>query len=317
MNILVTGAAGFIASHLCERLVTFGHAVRGIDCFTDYYARALKDLNVRQIQDVGVEFLPLDLATDDLSAALQDVELVYHLAGQPGISATTPFDAYLRNNVIATQRLLDAAEATSLVQAFVNISTSSVYGSDATRDESAEPKPTSYYGVTKLAAEQLVLAAARDRDFPTCSLRLFSVYGPRERPEKLYPKLIRAILQDRPFPLYVGSKKHLRSYTYVGDIIDGLVAVLNNFAVCKGEIFNIGSDKAHTTAEGIEIVEELLGKPACFDSKPRRPGDQLRTHANIDKARRALGYNPCTSLREGLAQEVAWYTGHIFNQVDF
>jgi nucleoside-diphosphate-sugar epimerase len=254
MNILITGTAGFIGSHLAERLAEMGHDVRGLDCFTDYYARPLKELNARQVRDKGVEFLHLDLAQDNLAPAVQDVEFIYHLAAQPGISATTSFEDYARNNITATHRLLQAARESPALRGFINVATSSIYGADATGDETAEPKPTSYYGVTKLAAEQLVMAYARDRAFPACSLRLFSVYGPRERPEKLYPKLIRAILEDREFPLYEGSEHHLRSYTYVGDIIDGFIAVLENWTRCTGEIFNIGTDVCVTTGEGIRTV---------------------------------------------------------------
>ncbi|HEX6288682.1 MAG TPA: NAD-dependent epimerase/dehydratase family protein [Herpetosiphonaceae bacterium] len=315
MNILVTGAAGFIGSHLAERLVALGHTVRGVDCFTDYYARELKELNVRDIQRSGVTFMPLDLAADDLSAALRDVQIVYHLAAQPGLSATTTFQTYVRNNLTATYRLLEAARESPAFEGFLNISTSSVYGLDATGDETTEPKPTSFYGVTKLAAEQLVMAYARDYGMPNCSLRLFSVYGPRERPEKLYHGLIRSILEDREFPLFEGSEHHLRSYTYVGDIVDGLVLALHHLDRCVGEIFNIGSDTAITTGEGIQIIEELIGKPARLVRKPRRTGDQLKTHANIDKARSVLSYHPTTSAREGLAAEVAWYRQQVFERV--
>jgi nucleoside-diphosphate-sugar epimerase len=316
MNILVTGAAGFIASHLAERLVALGHSVRGVDCMTDYYARALKELNARQIQEQGGKFLSLDLAQDDLSVAAQDVEVVYHVAAQPGISARTPFQTYLRNNVVATYRLLEAAQQSPALKAFIYVSTSSVYGADATGDETTEPKPTSYYGVTKLAAEQLVMAYARDQDLPGCSLRLFSVYGPRERPEKLYTRLIGSILEDKELPLFEGSEKHVRSYTYIDDSIDGLLAVLHNWEKCKGEIFNIGTDATITTGEGIEIVEEILGKPARFVRRPRRAGDQLKTQANINKARRLLGYNPTTRPIEGLAKAVQWYRQHIFGKVN-
>jgi UDP-glucuronate 4-epimerase len=316
MNILVTGAAGFIGSHLSERLVALGHNVRGVDCLTDYYARALKVLNVNQIKQTGVEFLPLDLARDDLSPAVKGIHIVYHAAAQPGISTRVTFDAYLRNNLVATHRLLEAVRQSPSFRGLINISTSSVYGADATGDELAEPRPTSYYGVTKLAAEQLVLAFTRDQGFPACSLRLFSVYGPRERPEKLYPKLIASILEGREFPLYEGSAEHLRSYTYVGDIIDGMVAVLHNLDRCIGEILNIGTDVVFTTAEGIRIVEEIIGRPAEISVKPRRPGDQLRTHANIDKARSLLGYNPITALREGLKKEVEWYRQDVFGKVN-
>lgn len=316
MNILVTGAAGFIGSHLAERLVALGHSVRGLDCLTNNYARALKELNIREVTGKGVAFLPLDLAEDDLSLAVRDVEVVYHLAAQPGISATDPLARYVRNNLTATHRLLEATKDSRSLRGLVHISTSSVYGAEATGDETSEPKPTSYYGVTKLAAEQLVLAYARDRGLPACSLRLFSVYGPRERPDKLYPILIRHMLEDRPFPLFEGSEHHLRSYTYVGDIVDGLVATLRDFDPCIGEIFNIGTDAAITTGEGIRIVEEVVGKPVKIVRKPRRAGDQLKTHANIEKARRILGYNPTTTPREGLEKAVEWYRVHIFGKID-
>ena len=316
MNILITGAAGFVGSHLAERLVSLGHQVRGIDCLTPYYPREIKRLNMAQIARSGVTCLPLDLAQDDLDEALQGVEIVYHLAAQPGISAHTPFDTYLRNNIVATQRLLDVVDRSSTCQGLINISTSSIYGADATGDESAEPRPTSYYGVTKLAAEQLVLAAAREGRVRACSLRLFSVYGPRERPDKLYPKLIHCILADQPFPLYEGSEHHVRSYTYIADIVDGLVAVLSHWERCQGEILNIGTDVTCTTGEAIKIAERIIGRPARLDIKPRRPGDQLRTLADIAKARRLLGYNPTTTLADGLAQEVAWYRESIWGKID-
>ena len=316
MNILVTGTAGFIGSHLAERLVDMGHDVRGLDCFTDYYARPLKELNAQQVADKGVEILPLDLAEDDLGDAVDSIEFIYHVAAQPGISATTPFETYVRNNLTATYRLAQAVKESTTLRAFINISTSSVYGADATGPETTVCRPTSYYGVTKLAAEQLVLAYARDQGFPACSLRLFSVYGPRERPEKLYPKLIRAILEGREFPLYEGSEHHLRSYTYVGDIIDGFVAVLENWDKCIGEILNIGTDVAVTTGEGIRTVEDIIGQPAKLAIKPKRPGDQLRTQANIDKARKLLGYAPTTTVRDGLERVVEWYTYHIHGKID-
>ncbi len=307
MNVLVTGAAGFVGSHLVERLLSLGHSVWGLDCLTDYYARSLKNLNVQAITRAGASFLPLDLASDDLSAALRDVDVVFHSAAQPGLSAACSFQTYARNNITATYRLLEAASQAPSLRGFVNLSTSSVYGTYATGDETTETRPTSYYGVTKLAAEQLVLSYQRTRGFPACSLRLFSVYGPRERPEKLYSKLIRAIYEGREFPLYEGSEHHLRSYTYVGDIVDGFVAVLDNLDRCAGEILNLGTDRTITTGEGIAIVEEIMGKKAWIVQVPKREGDQLRTEANIEKARAILAYDPATMPREGLAAQVAWY----------
>ena len=316
MNVLVTGAAGFIGSHLCERLVHLGHSVRGLDCLTDYYSTALKELNLRDLSGAGVAFLPVDLAEDDLTAALRDIDVVYHAAAQPGICATTPYETYVRNNLTATYRVLEAAEQTPTLKAFVNVSSSSVYGSDATGDEESEPRPTSYYGVTKLAAEQLVLAYARERGFPACSLRLFSVFGPRERPEKLYSGLIRCMMKGEWFPLYEGSEHHVRSFTYIADVVDGMVAVLGNLEACVGEIFNIGADTSITTGEGIRILEEVMGQQARLKRVPRRPGDQMQTRANIAKARRVLGYDPSTTTREGLEQQVQWYRQQVFGKID-
>jgi UDP-glucuronate 4-epimerase len=311
VRILVTGAAGFIGSHLAERLAVEGHDVVGLDCLTDYYAPALKMANARKLQASGVEMLMLDLVTDDLGEAVESVEAIYHLAAQPGLSPL-PFSAYERNNVIATERLLMAARRDSALRFFANIATSSVYGKDATRDEDAAPRPASWYGVTKLAAEQLVLAAQRDDGFPACSFRIYSVYGPRERPDKLYPRLIHSILADEPFPLFEGSEHHQRSFTYVGDIVDGLLTPLSLADRCIGEIFNLGNETAITTGEGIRIVERIIGRPARIERRPPRPGDQTRTQANIAKARAMLGYNPSTPPQVGLAREVRWYRDEIF-----
>jgi nucleoside-diphosphate-sugar epimerase len=315
MKILVTGAAGFIGSHLAQHLTALGHHVIGLDCLTDYYSRTLKELNAAELRADGIDVARRDLAIDPLEDVLRGVEIVYHAAAQPGISDTTPFEAYLRNNIIATRRLAEAAMKCSSLRCFVNVATSSIYGKHATAPEDVEVKPTSYYGVTKLAAEQLVLSYSRDRGFPACSLRLFSVYGPRERPEKLYPKLIASILADREFPLYDGSLKHSRSFTYVDDIVRGFIAVLDHLDECPGEIINIGSDIEITTERGIRIVEEILGKNVKFAIKPRRTGDQLRTHANIEKARRLLGYAPLTRPEDGLRQEIAWYKDKICGKI--
>ncbi|HKT39384.1 MAG TPA: NAD-dependent epimerase/dehydratase family protein [Ktedonobacterales bacterium] len=311
MRILVTGAAGFIGSHLAERLVAEGHDVVGLDCITDYYSPALKRANARGLQSRGVELLELDLAEDDLAAAVDGVEAIYHLAAQPGLSPL-PFSTYERNNVLATERLLRAARECRSLRIFANIATSSIYGKDATRDEESAPCPASWYGVTKLAAEQLALAAQRDAAFPACSFRLFSVYGPRERPDKLYPRLIHSILADEPFPLFEGSEQHQRSFTYVGDIVDGLLAALSHTDRCIGEIFNLGIETAITTGEGIRIVEQIIGRPARIERRPPRPGDQTRTQANIAKARAVLGYNPATPPEVGLAEAVRWYRDEVF-----
>ncbi len=189
----------------------------------------------------------------------------------------------------------------------MQISTSSIYGARADSDETVEPRPTSYYGVTKLAAEQLALSYWRERGLPVSVLRLFSVYGERERPEKLYHKLIRNILNDEPFTLHEGSELHRRSYTHVSDVVQACLQVLQKMEIARGEIFNIGGGKIITTAEGIALIENILGKKAIIKKVPKRPGDQLETSAQIDKARRLLGYKPMMQPEEGLRLQVQWY----------
>jgi UDP-glucuronate 4-epimerase len=312
MRIVVTGVAGFIGSQLAEALAAGGHEVVGIDSFNTYYSPKLKRQNAANVVRAGVRIVETDLADGDksLAAAVDGAAIIYHLAGQPGIDASVTLETYVHNNIFATHKLLESLskESPPLV---VNVATSSVYGAHATDTEDTPPKPTSYYGVSKLAAEQLVLSYQRDRGLPACSLRLFSVYGPRERPDKLYPRLIRCLLEDTEFPLFQGSEKHRRSFTFVGDVVAAMLKVAEKRDAVVGEIFNIGSDAENTTGEAIEIVETIVGKKVKIAHKPPRPGDQLRTSANIEKARRVLGYAPATTLRQGLEKEVAWYRAEI------
>jgi UDP-glucuronate 4-epimerase len=308
MRILVTGAAGFIGSHLSERLLRAGHRVAGIDCFTPYYDRATKTRNAAPAVALGLELHEIDLAQDPLEALCADAEVIFHAAAQPGISADTPFADYLRNNVVATHRLVEAAAQSPQLRLFVNLATSSIYGSDATGPETAVPRPTSYYGVTKLAAEQLVLAEQREHGLPACSLRLFSVYGPRERPEKLFPRLIRCIAEEKPFPLYGDAEQHTRSFTYVDDVVEGMLACIPSAERLVGEIVNIGSAIQKSTAEAIAIVEGLMGRRVQRDPRPRRTGDQQDTRADVAKAQALLGYAPCTTPERGLEATVAWFS---------
>lgn len=308
LKILVTGAAGFIGSHTCERLHSLGHTVIGIDNFSPYYEVALKELNAEILSKQNITIHRIDLRTDDLSTLITDeIDAIFHFAAQPGISASSSFEDYYTNNFLATQRMLDVIEKLALKPYFVNIATSSIYGLEATLTEDQAPLPASWYGVTKQAAEQLVLAYSRRGLLEATSLRLYSVYGPRERPDKLYTRLIDCGLNNKPFPLFEGSAKHLRSFTYVQDIVDGIVSVLDHKEACNGEVFNLGTEEENTTKTGIETVEAILGFAVKIDRQPARPGDQSRTKANIDKARRILNYNPQTSLKEGLKAQVTWF----------
>jgi len=308
MKILVTGVAGFIGSHTAERLSELGHDVVGIDNFNTYYDINLKLMNAEAVKSKGVKVLKQDLRSVDLHSNLAyDFNYIFHYAAQPGISASSTFEDYFSNNFIATKNLIDFALKCKDLNLFVNIGTSSIYGLEATFSENVAPKPASHYGVTKLAAEQLVLQKSREKQFKACSLRLYSVIGPRERPEKMYTKLIACGLNNEAFPLYEGSEKHLRSFTYVGDIVDGVVSVINKDHLVDGEIINIGTEVEHTTQEGIDAVEQVLGKPVQIKVIEKRAGDQLRTKANIDKARKLLNYNPQTTLLDAVTKQVQWY----------
>lgn len=308
MRVLVTGAAGFIASHLCEKLHDLGHEVVGLDNFNDYYSPVLKRLNASDLNEKGISVIEIDLNADLTAVFSKPFDYIYHLAAQPGISAETPLSDYVTNNIFATQNLLDAvAQFNQNLKCFINIATSSVYGLIANVDENVPAKPISFYGSTKLAAEQLVLGLQRLDKLKACSIRLYSVYGPRERPEKLYTKLIENLYADKPFPLFEGSVKHERSFTYVGDIIDGLVAIIGKENLVNGEIINLGTDEVHTTQEGINLVEEIMHKKLIIDHKPARKGDQEKTSAVIDKARNLLGYEPKVTFKKGLEQQVQWY----------
>ncbi len=306
MKVLVTGAAGFIGSHAALALAAAGHQVRGLDSFDSYYSRPLKVRNARDLRAAGCEILEVDLAEARLDEQVRDCEIVIHAAAQPGNSATTSFATYLRNNLQATWCLLEALRDSPALQLFVNVSTSSVYGHEATSPESIAPQPVSHYGVTKLAAEQLVMARQREDGFPACSLRLFSVYGERERPDKLFPRLIGSALGGPLCPLYEGSRDHSRSVTCVADVVDAFQRVIERQAVCRGEIINIGNDQEYRTGELIDLVESLMGVAPRLSLQPRRHGDQLRTCADIRKARHLLDFAPATSLEDGLRREIEW-----------
>jgi nucleoside-diphosphate-sugar epimerase len=309
VRIVVTGAAGFIGSHLAERLSELGHSVRGIDNLSGYYDPQLKWANVERLRGCGVGVEKLNLATDSIAECLSGAAVVFHLAAQPGLSRDVTFDDYLQNNLIATRQLVEACKAEPAFKFLVHCSTSSVYGRVADASEETAPAPISHYGLTKLAAEQLVLSEFRENGFPSCSLRLFSVYGPRERPEKMFHKLIMSILRGEPFPLHEGSGKHRRSFTFVGDVVDAFVACLTRMETIGGQIINIGSEHDVTVREAIAVAEDVIGRKALLRHVPRRAGDQLATKACIEKAKTLLKFRPQVTLREGIAAQLAWISG--------
>ncbi|MAZ28500.1 MAG: 3-beta hydroxysteroid dehydrogenase [Cytophagaceae bacterium] len=312
MKILVTGIAGFIGSHLAERLHKNGHKVVGLDNFSDYYDVKLKRENASKLIQLGIRLIERDLRVEHLVMALDtDIDYIFHCAAQPGIASKSTFENYLSNNVIATHNLADFSTQFLSLKMFINIGTSSIYGKDVFCDEEQMAKPISDYGVTKLAAEQLVMSQTRLGNFPACSLRLYSVYGSRERPDKMFSQLIDCGLNDKPFPLFEGSLAHKRSFTHIRDIIDGIVSVIGKENECNGQIINLGTDKEYTTEQGIEMVEKLLNTKIAITNKPARIGDQLRTKAIIDKASKLLNYEPVVELMEGVQEQIKNYRNKI------
>jgi len=280
--------------------------VIGVDCFTDYYARSIKESNLAPFRShPRFTFVEADLASCDLAPLLEGAEIVFHQAGQAGVRASwgAEFDRYLLNNVQATQRLFEKAKNCALHR-FVYASSSSIYGyvDDLPVTEETLPRPVSPYGVTKLAAEHLCTLYHINYGVPTVCLRYFTVYGPRQRPDMAFHKLIRAMLQDKPFPVY-GDGLQTRDFTYVADIVQANIRAVD---APSGRVFNIGGGSRATLNEVIASLEELIGKSARLERQSRQAGDVRHTWADTSAARNAFGFAPRVSLREGLAREVDW-----------
>jgi nucleoside-diphosphate-sugar epimerase len=304
MRCAVTGAAGFIGSHLCDRLLADGHEVVGIDCFTPYYDRSLKERNlVHAFGYPAFEFHERDLADGVADGVLDGVEVVYHLAAMPGlVRSWTHFDEYTRCNLTATHRLLDALRGSKSLKKLVYASTSSVYGREASGNESLPVVPSSPYGITKYAGEQLCQIFRTEFNVPSIVLRFFSVYGPRQRPEMGYTIFINKMLAGEPIPL-TGDGSHIRGNTYVDDCVEAVVRATDCPA---GETYNLGGGELVTVNEVIRKLEKIIGVTAKIDRKPNRPGDQLATGADITKLTKATGWMPAMSVEEGLRRQVEY-----------
>lgn len=302
---VVTGAAGFIGSHLCEALLSGGHRVVGVDAFLDYYERERKERNLHDLRlHPGFTFHESDLRTAPLEPLLEGVDAVVNEAAMPGlVRSWVDIDAYTSCNVVAVQRLCEAAVRVGLPR-LVHVSTSSVYGTDAVGDESTPTRPVSPYGVTKLAAEHLVSAYRSQFGLPAVILRYFSIYGPRQRPEMAYAAFTEALIDGRPFTVH-GDGRQSRSNTYVSDCVAGTVAALDRGAT--GEIYNIGGGEEITLLDALAVIADELGVEPRVDFGPARPGDQRRTVADVSKARAALGYEPAVGPDDGLRRQVAWH----------
>ena len=308
MKVLLTGCAGFIGSHTAEALVAAGHSVRGVDAFTDYYDPARKRANVAGLHGhPSFELVEADLAVADADALLEGVDAVAHLAGQPGVRASwdTGFAVYVDRNVVATQRLLEAARRAGTGR-FVYASSSSVYGDAESfpTPEDVVPRPVSPYGVTKLAGEHLVSLYGTNFGLPTLSLRYFTVYGPRQRPDMAIWRMADAALGGGPFPLY-GDGTAARSFTYVADVAAANLAALDA-EVPPGTVVNLSGSETVDVQALLQLVGEAAGAPVPVEQREAEPGDARRTGGDTARARALLGWVASTPLDEGVAAQVAW-----------
>lgn len=309
MNALVTGAAGFIGSHLAERLVDSGASVTGIDCFTDYYSRDLKERNLKRLrQTPGFTLVERPLADADLPALLEGVTHVFHLAAQPGVRKSwgRDFRVYTVNNVEATQTLLEAC-AGKPIERVVYASSSSVYGDEVPLPmrEDARPQPVSPYGVTKLAAEQLCYLYYVNYSVPTVSVRYFTVYGPRQRPDMGFTRFFTALRRDEPLPMF-GDGRQTRDFTFVADAVSATIAAATRGK--PGGVYNIGGGSRVQLLDVFELIRQVTGRPLRIERLEPQRGDMRDTYADTARARADLGFAPTVTLEQGLRAQYEWMT---------
>ena len=309
MRILVTGCAGFIGSHLCERLLADGHLVTGVDSLTDYYDPAIKWRNLTDcLESTRFHFLhkSIDWLAD---SELHDAECVYHLAGRPGVrnSWSGEFQAYVAENILTTQYLLDQLRGSRRLRRFVFASSSSVYGntSCARVSEETPPRPFSPYGVTKRSAEHLCSLYAENFGVPAISLRLFTACGPRQRPDMLLSRLISAALDGKRFTLY-GSGEARRDFTAVADIVEAMILAAECVADCTPSrcVYNISGGRPVAVSEVIRMIEEFTGERIAVDRTSSEYGDVNYTGADLTRARRELGYSPAWGIEDTVRAQI-------------
>jgi nucleoside-diphosphate-sugar epimerase len=307
MKTLVTGVAGFVGSHLATTLLAEGREVIGIDAFTDYYAREIKEANLATLRGAkGFHFIEGALQRTDLPRALEGVSHVFHLAGQPGVRKSwgRDFASYTSDNVEATQHLLEAVKGRP-IERLVYASSSSVYGDDVAipMREDARVAPVSPYGVTKLAAEHLCHLYAVNYAVPTVSLRYFTVYGPRQRPDMAFHRFITAAFTDRPVVLY-GDGAQTRDFTFVADVVAATIAAGDRGL--PGAVYNIGGGSRVSVNDVLRLVERVTARSLRVDRAPSQKGDMRDTFADTSRARAEIGFAPTVALADGLAAEAAW-----------
>lgn len=307
MNALVTGVAGFIGSHLAEELLDQGAKVVGLDCFTDYYPRAVKDSNLAAVKNrSGFTFVESSLQSADLPSLVRRATHIFHLAAQAGVRKSWggDFRAYTTNNIDATQALLEACAGIS-IERFVFASSSSVYGDSVPLPmrEDALPQPRSPYGVTKLAAEHLCQLYHENLGVPAVSLRYFTVYGPRQRPDMGFYRFVLAVLSGAPITVY-GDGEQTRDFTFVTDAVAATIAAGRKGI--PGRVYNIGGGSRVTVNHAIELLGRLSGRRVDVRHEPDQKGDMRHTYADTALARREISYAPRVSLEEGLDAEYRW-----------
>jgi len=307
MNALVTGAAGFIGSHLSAALLDRGASVVGLDCFTDYYPRATKEKNLEEnTLREKFRFVENSIADADLPALLDGVTHVFHLAAQAGVRKSwgTDFKTYTVNNIEATQILLEACAGRAL-ERFVYASSSSVYGDAAAipMREDALPQPLSPYGVTKLAAEHLCMLYHVNHSVPACAMRYFTVYGPRQRPDMAFHRFIKAALRDEPISLY-GDGTQTRDFTFVSDAVAATIAAAERGR--PGRAYNVGGGSRVSMNDVLHIIQRIAGHPLRIAREAVQKGDIRDTYADTTRARDDLGFRPTVSLEEGIQAEYRW-----------
>jgi len=307
MKALVTGVAGFIGSTLAERLVEQGATVVGLDCFTDYYPRRLKERNLAVLAtSPEFSFVEASIQDADLPSLLDGVTHVFHLAAQAGVRKSwgREFTIYTRLNVEATQVLLEACVGRP-IERLVYASSSSVYGDDVPLPmrEDALPRPVSPYGVTKLAAENLCVLYHANHRVPTVSLRYFTVYGPRQRPDMGFNRFIRAALAGQPIIVY-GDGEQTRDFTFVGDAVEATIAA--GMKGRPGAVYNIGGGSRVSVNHVLELLGRVAGRPVTVTREATQLGDMRDTYADTSQARADIGFAPQVTLEQGLAAEFRW-----------
>ena len=307
--VIVTGVAGFIGSHLAQALLSRGDSVIGVDSFNDYYDPRFKRHNVKSLQEYSqFRLIEAQIEEMDWQSVLVDVEVIYHQAAQAGVRKSwgNSFYDYTQRNINATQVILEAAKDSPSLKRFIYASTSSIYGNAETfpTDETIPPQPISPYGITKLAAERLCWLYLQNFALPVVSLRYFSVYGPRQRPDMAFHKFFKAAIKKESIPIY-GDGQQTRDFTYVQDIVAANILATSNPAAI-GEIFNIGGGSRVFLSEVIAEIETIIDTPLVKDYLEKARGDATHTAADISKAKKILGYAPQFSLTEGLTAEWEW-----------